>query len=68
MILLRYVPNNLTDQLQTLRLTIDAPAKEFLKKKFEDWYAYQISEQINPVALKTFHYESYSRAMADWFV
>ena len=39
-----YVPNNLTDQFQLLDL--NNQAKQFLKKKFECWYAQQISPQL----------------------
>ena len=41
-----YIPANLTDQFQPLDVTVNAPAKEFLKKKFEEWYAKEISSQL----------------------
>ena len=41
-----YVPNNLTDQFQPLDLNVNGQAKQFLKKKFECWYAQQISHQL----------------------
>ena len=41
------VPNNLTDQFQPLDLNVNGHAKEFLRKKFECWYAQQITDQLN---------------------
>ena len=40
-----YVPNTMTDQFQPLDLNVDGHAKEFLKKKFECWYAKQVTDQ-----------------------
>ena len=34
-----FVPPNCTDQLQPLDLSVNKPAKDFLRKKFEQWYA-----------------------------
>ena len=42
-----YVPNNMTDQFQPLDLNVNGHAKEFLKKKFECWYAKQVTDQID---------------------
>ena len=41
-----YVPANLTNEFQPLDLTINGPAKQFLVGKFQDWYASQITKQI----------------------
>ena len=32
------MPANTTDQLQPLDISVNKPAKEFLKRKFEQWY------------------------------
>ena len=40
-----YVPNNMADQFQPLDLNVNGQAKEFLKKKFECWYAKQVTDQ-----------------------
>ena len=40
-----YVPANMTNHFQPPDLTVNGPAKEFLKEKFETWYASQITEQ-----------------------
>ena len=41
-----HVPNNVTDQFQPLDLNVNGHAKEFLKGKFECWYAQQITNQL----------------------
>lgn len=40
------VPANLTQHFQPLDLMINGMAKRFLKKKFEEWYAKQITDQL----------------------
>ena len=42
-----YVPNNMTNQFQPLDLKVNVYAKEFLKKKFECWYAKQVTNQTD---------------------
>jgi len=38
-----FVPVNCTDQLQPLdHLSVNKPAKDFLKRKFEEWYSEQV--------------------------
>ena len=34
-----YLPNNFSNQFQLLDLNVNGQAKQFLKKKFECWYA-----------------------------
>ena len=41
------VPPNCTDQLQPLDVSINKPAKDFLCKQFQSWYAEQIVSQKN---------------------
>ena len=41
-----YVPPNLTHVFQPLDLTVNGMAKEFLNKKFGDWYANQITKKL----------------------
>ena len=40
-----FIPANCTDHLQPLDLSVNKPAKDFLRGKFEEWYAEQIHEQ-----------------------
>ena len=37
-----FVPANCTDQLQPLDLSVNKPAKDFLKCKFEEWHSEQV--------------------------
>ena len=41
-----FVPNNLTNEFQPLDLTVNGPSKSFLSGKFQDWYAQQITTQM----------------------
>ena len=41
-----YVPPNMTHLFQPLDLVINNMAKQFLKNKFEEWYAEQVASQI----------------------
>ena len=41
------LPPNSTDVLQPMDLTVNKPAKECIKGKFENWYADQIMEQLD---------------------
>ena len=39
------VPPNCTDQLQSLDLSVNKSAKDFLKRKFREWYSDEIFDQ-----------------------
>jgi len=41
------IPANCTDWLQLLDLSINKPAKDFLRKQFEGWYAKQVCSQLD---------------------
>ena len=41
------LPPNTTDLLQPMDLTVNKPGKEFIKKKFENWYADKVIEQLD---------------------
>ena len=41
-----YVPANLTHVFQVLDLTINGVAKSFLNRKFSEWYAEQVTQQM----------------------
>jgi hypothetical protein len=40
------LPPNTTDKLQPLDISVNKPAKQFLRKKFDEWYAHQIVQQV----------------------
>ena len=40
------LPANTTDLLQPLDISINKPAKSFLRQKFDDWYAAEIVKQL----------------------
>ena len=42
-----FFPANMTHHFQPLNLTITGVAKKFLTTKFEEWYAKEITQQIN---------------------
>ena len=46
-ILYVHVPANCTDKLQPLDLSINKPAKEFLRSRFQEWYSQQICVQLD---------------------
>ena len=41
------IPANCTDRLQPLDLSINKPAKDFLRKQFKGWYAKQVCAQLD---------------------
>ena len=40
------LPPNTTDRLQPLDVSVNKPAKDFLRKKYEEWLAKQIVQQL----------------------
>ena len=42
-----FVPANMTNYFQPLDLTVNGPAKQFLKGKFEEWYAKDVKRQVD---------------------
>ena len=40
------VPANCTDRLQPMDISVNKPAKNFLRGQFQDWYATQICQQL----------------------
>ena len=65
------VPPNCTDRLQPLDLSINKLIKDFLKRKFQSWYADNITQQlkdskaIKPVDLRLALMKSLS---AKWMI
>ena len=42
-----FVPANMTNYFQPLDLTVNGPVKQFLKGKFEEWYAKEVKRQVD---------------------
>ena len=42
-----FIPANMTNYFQSLKLTVNGPAKQFLKGKFQEWYATEIAKQVD---------------------
>ena len=40
------VPANCTDLLQPLDISVNKPAKLFLRSKFQEWYSDQVCQQL----------------------
>ena len=40
------LPPDTTDRLQPLDISVNKPAKDFLKRKFEEWYSCEIMKQL----------------------
>ena len=40
------LPTNTTDLLQPMDISVNKPAKDFLKRKFNEWYTEQVMKQL----------------------
>lgn len=52
-ILVCRLPPNTTDRLQPMDISVNKPAKNFLKRKFEQWYAEEINNQLQDEDVET---------------
>lgn len=44
------LPANTTDQLQPMDVVVNKPVKDFLKRKFEQWYSDEVMSQLQCVS------------------
>ena len=47
------LPPNMTDLLQPMDLSVNKPAKDFLKRRFKDWYSEQLTKQLKGKEIKS---------------
>ena len=47
------IPANATDRLQPMDISVNKPAKSFLKKQFEMWYSDQVTQQMEGQDIET---------------
>lgn len=45
--ILVFCPPNTTDCLQPLDISVNKPAKDCLRRQFDEWYAEQVTRQLN---------------------
>lgn len=43
------IPPNTTDVLQPMDASVNKPAKDFLKRKFEEWYSNEVTKQLHGI-------------------
>lgn len=41
-----YVPANITDRLQPMDISVNKPAKDYIKRQFDQWYLEQVLAQL----------------------
>ena len=46
-------PPNIIDRLQPMDISVNKPAKSFLKKQFEMWYSHQVTQQLEGQDIET---------------
>lgn len=44
------LPANTTDLLQPMDISVNKPAKDFLKRKFESWYSDEVTKQLQGIS------------------
>jgi len=58
------IPPNTTDRLQPMDISVNKPAKAFLKEQFQKWYSEQVIEQLNSEDFEIVELEPVELSMA----
>ena len=53
-----HVPANCTSELQPIDISVNKPAKEFLKDEFHNWYVDEMLSQIDDSQQNNVHFKS----------
>ena len=72
-ILNEYVPNNMTSCFQVLDLTVNKWVKEFIKQKFNKWFATQLRNELESAKeleniMNKFHLSTMKHLYAGWIL
>ena len=70
-ILVSLVPANFTDRLQPLHMSFNKSVKEFLRGRFHEWYAAEVSQQLQSgeeVKLVDLHLTRVKPLAATWLI
>ena len=66
------VPANCTDKLQPLDISINKPMKDELRRRFQTWYADEVSKQLKTVSIHEVRFDTSAAVIKSkslgWFV
>jgi len=60
------IPANCTDRLQPLDISVNKPAKDFLRRQFQEWYSNKICRQFQGMEIN--HHEAFRSCVDDLLI